>query len=246
MTSDLERLVGASRSDVLPGYVLYEPRLRDIATAEGAFARQILADALLAGADTDDVVDRIDRGDMQFQSPNFTRLAYDSEANAILLTALCLRVGPTEAIAVLPAHDRETIYAAVYDLWGYRRRRRGTKSEPWKPLEWGIIFRRLRERGFTREQVADLTFSQVLNELGADGKPRLSPADVKELRLAKLDEAFDRVCTHLSVTPDALPTLPPADVVAAIKATGNPNPPVPDQLPEMIRTYCQRKGCARG
>jgi hypothetical protein len=243
MTSDLERLVGPSRADVLAGYVLREPRLRDIAVAEGAFARQIIADAIEVGADMDDVIERLERGDAQYLSPNFTRLAYDSEANAVLLTALCLRVSVTEAIAALP-HDREPIYAVVYELWGYRRRKR-RKAEPWQAMEWGKIFRRLREIGFTREQVSDLTFSEVLNELGADGKPKLSPADVKALRAAKQDETFDKACAHLAITHDMLSTLPPSDVIAALTAIGV-KPPTLEQLPGLIQTYCQRKDRARG
>lgn len=239
MTSTLDRLAGAMRADVLPGYILSEPRLREIGAVESEFQRQGMA----AAEDAERFLGQVEAGRYQYGASEFVRVMHEGD-NPMLMIAACLWRHadiPDLRSLIESAPDLRALMSAVYDLWGFVPRR-SVKSEggPAKPIDWKGMIRGLRKLGLSREQAMNLTWAQALNELGwdADG---LDADEVQARMLRHRHRAFDRVCREHNLTPESLAALAPQEVLILIAKVYPSAKFNPERLPEMIRTYIERK-----
>lgn len=231
--SQLSNLTGAGRTDLVPGYVLSPPRLREQAIAEDAFPRWYLnriergtrklnpelRQAMLRTAAVD-----VRDGYFTVGMPGYDAMAMSAKGTALMFS-LSLRVKhpqvtSEEAGKLFDAADESKITAAVQELWGYGVPE--TKSDaPRTPIDWEPVYKVLmapKETGghdMTLEQVNDLAMGQVIALLGGDKSGRRpSIADAKEKARTKQHQMFDRICEMKSMTPAALGRLP-AEIVAA-------------------------------
>ncbi len=154
MTSELELQTGASRDDVLPGYVLSAPGLAEIGAAESTFARQHVRDVEVVYASLsperyetklDATLAAIRAGEFQYGGPSFDVKA-QAGGNLALLLYWCLRVKQPDVtpdragtlLAAQPAYRQASVIDAVLSLWGFGRKKKATDpAGPGSPLTGG-------------------------------------------------------------------------------------------------------------
>lgn len=130
--SELSELTAAGRSDVVPGYVLSPPRLREHGIAEDAFARLYLQRVTKGtkglAPDVQAVIIREAQKDVRDGYFTVRMPGYDSMANSakgvFTMFLLSLRVKhetmrAADARKLLEAGSESRITDAVYELWGY-------------------------------------------------------------------------------------------------------------------------------
>lgn len=247
MTSVLDRLCGATRTDVLPGFVLSEPTLREIGEAESEFQRQFVEGTLLQYPGEPErfyqALDHIKGGKLDYSSQDFNAVMREGENPAFMLY-LCLRQRHPEvnrelAVGLILATDNATgLLSAVYDLWGFVPHRPSRAKQAWKPINWKELFFALRKRGMSRTEVMGLTWPQALNELGADSDA-LTADQIRERHQQAVDQRLDELCARLNITPQQLCDMPPEKVIEAQRESGMKVFKV-ERVADLVRGYAER------
>jgi hypothetical protein len=257
--SQLSELTAAERTDVLPGYVLSPPRLREHGVAEDSFARwyiervergtrRIPSDVRRAMLDI--AVKDMRDGYFTVGQPGYDAFALSARGTRLMFW-LSLRIKHPqithkEAGELFDKQaDEKSVTDAVFALWGYERAAKQTERSA--PIDWQDITdhlcgpRNLGGREMTLEEMGNLTLNQLMVMMGGSGTKTVGPGYVREKAKLKQREMLARICEMKSLTPAQLGRTSPEVVAAYVRELIGNKPFDMGVLKDSLTEYAKAK-----
>lgn len=259
--SKLSDRTAAGRHDVVPGYILSPPRLREQGVAEDAFARWYiervergtrnvaaeLRKELLNSAQRD-----VRDGYFSIGMPGHDAAGLSARGTRLMFW-LSLRIKHPQitypqASELLDDGEQAKFTAATQELWGYVPGESSTEER--KPVNWDVLYERLcgpeevGGLGYSLEAVNDMTMGQVVALLSLDGakasKASLTPGDVRRVAQKKQHDLFDKICAKRTMTIDQLCKTPLPIVATYVREIIGDKPVDEKTLAASLESYTKK------